>query len=197
MTKNPDETLGSKLTEGIRDVTPEDALSQETFDFAAFVAGAKPTRRAVTLYARGDLKAQLDRIAEDLDLAEKSGDNKRTAALRAEGKRVVDEMSAPGAVIDVVVEGRSQEWLTRIEEALDKDGVTDETEKVLRRVAEQVIEPEGVTYDLLEQFRHVSEPQVRKVVVAATLANSQPLDVSADFLRERSGRSVGRASGRR
>jgi len=196
--ENPDEILGAKsdLTEGIRDVTPDDALSEEKFDFAAFVAGAKPTRRAVTLYARGDLKAQLDRVAEELTLAEKAGDTKRAAQLRKDGKQVVDEMSAPGAVIDVVIEGRSDDWLTRTGDALEKDGVTDEAEKVLRRVAAQVVEPEGVTYELLEQFRQVSEPQVRKVVVAATLANSQPVDVSADFLRASSAKTSGRGSGR-
>ena len=194
MAKNPDETLGKTVADGIRDVTPEDALSVEKFDFAAFVAGAKPTRRAVTLYARGDLRASLDRTAEDIDLAEKAGDKKRAGELRKQGQQILDEMTAPGSVIDVVVEGRSDDWVKDFNDALEKDGVEDDTEKVMRRVAAQVVEPEGVTYELLESFRQVAEPQVKRLVVAVSMANSQPVEVTADFLRPASARTGGRAS---
>lgn len=190
----PDETLSAKTLDAIRDVTPDDALSVEKFDIAAFVAGAKPTRRAVTLYARGDLRASLDRYGEEIALAEKEGDRKRAETLRKEARQVSEEMTAPGAVVDVIVEGRSDDWVDTLNEALEKDGVTDETEKVLRRVAEQIVEPQGFTYELLEQFRQVSEPQVKRLVAAATMANRQPVDVSADFLRGSSATRGTRAS---
>ncbi|PYG00160.1 hypothetical protein SAMN05216184_10499 [Georgenia satyanarayanai] len=197
-----DETLGTKpastpLTDGIRDVGPDASLSAETFDFAAFVTGAKPTRRAVTLYARADLKAQLDRIGEDIELAARAGNQKKVLTLRKQAEGIVEQMTAPGAVIDVVVEGRSDDWIARVEADLDEQGVTDATEKVLRRVAAQIVEPAGVTYELLEQFRRVSEPQVKKVVVAATLANTQPVSVDAPFLRGSTAKSGGRGSSSR
>lgn len=208
MSKNTDETLASRkqhdavaaagITEetlaSIRDVTDPDAMAEGTFNFAAFVSGAKPTRRAVTLYARGDLRARIDLLAEEADLAEKNGDTKRVAALRKEAGEVIEEMSAPGAVIDVLVEGRSSDWVEKVETALEKDGVTDETERTLRRVAAQIIAPEGVTYELLEQFRIVSEPQVKKLVVAATMANLQPIGIDVPFSRGSSAARSGRRS---
>lgn len=198
-----DETLGARsavtpdLTAGIRDVTPDAPLSEQTFDFAAFVAGAKPTQRAVTLYARGDLKARLDLIGEEIDLASKAGNQKRVLTLRKQGEAIVKEMTADGAVIDVIVEGRSDDWVKRVEDDLEAKGVTDATEKVLRRVAAQVVAPEGVTYELLEAFRQVSEPQVKKVVVAATMANTQPVSVDVPFLRGSTAKSGGRGSSSR
>jgi hypothetical protein len=207
MSNNTDATLGGKTTtpveepdetlSGIRDVTPDDAHSETTFDFAAFVAGSRATRRAVTLYARGDLKANLDLLAEEYDLAEKVGDTKKVKDLREQAKTITAQMTADGAAIDVVVEGRSDDWLNRFNDALDKDKITDETERVLRRVAAQVIAPETVTYELLEQFRQISEPQVRKVVVAATMANQQPVSVDVPFLRGSSAARSGRGSSSR
>lgn len=199
---NDDLPLGAKApkgadTDGIRDVTPEAALGEQTFDFAAFVAGAKPTHRAVTLYARGDLKARLDLIGEEIELAERAGNKGKTATLRKDAQAIVDEMTGQGAVIDIVVAGRSDDWIARVDEALEKDGITDATEKVLRRVAEQVVAPEGVTYELLESFRQVSEPQVKKVVVAATLANQQAVSADVPFLRGSTGKTGGRGSSSR
>lgn len=177
-----DEVLG-----GSRDVTPDQPLNPATFDIAAFVAGVKPTRRAVTIYARGDLKAALDRLSDDIDKAEKAGRTDEAAELRRDAAAVVEEMSAPGAVVDVIVEGRSDDWVSRFDAELDAQKITDETERIVRRVAAQIVEPAGFTYELLEQLRQVSEPQVKKIVVAAQMANVQPAGVDASFLRNASG----------
>jgi len=176
----PEETL-----EVARDATEEQ--DPKTFDFAAFVAGMRPVRRAVTIYARGDLAAERDLLVSRLREAE---DAQAPAKVRAELKKqlkaVTDEISSQA--IDLVIEGRTDEWKKRLNAALVEDGVTDVTVRTSYIIAEQVVQPEGVTGELLEQIRKVSEPQWSRMTFTAADANKGE-GVGPDFSRGLSGTS--------
>ena len=167
------------------EVTLEDAPDPKTFDFAAFVAGIRPTRRAVTIYSRGDLAAERDllaaRISESQDAQRPA---KERTAMQKRLKEITEEITA--SAIDVVVEGRSSEWVSKLNQALVKDGVDDGVVRSSHIIAEQVVQPEGVTAELLEQIRKVSEPQWVALSQATTSANNGQ-GVTPDFSRGRSG----------
>ena len=164
----------------IRNADKEPTL--EGFDFGAFVAGVRPVRRAVAIYARGDLIAERDMLKARIREATDRGDAPATIdAMREQLADVVEQMTAPGAVIDVVVEARSRDHLERLDKALRDDGLTDEDEITLRIVAAQVVAPAGVTVDMLRTLAQVSQPQVNLIIAAATQANAYGPGMMPDF----------------
>lgn len=167
----------------VRDATEKP--DPKTFDFASFVAGIRPTRRAVTIYARGDLAAERDLLASRLREAEDAqAPAKERGEIRKRLKAITEEM-AEGA-IDVVFEGRSTEWRKKLNDALVADGVEDAMVRTSHIIAQQAVAPEGVTAELLEQIRAVSEPQWSRLTFAAADANNGE-GVGPDFSRGRSG----------
>lgn len=169
------------------EVTLEAAPDPKTFDFAAFVAGIRPTRRALTIYSRSDLAAERDvltaRIGESQDAKRPA---KERAAMQKRLKEITEEIAE--AAIDVVVEARSEEWRNRLNKALVDDGVDDTLVRTSHIIAEQVVEPEGVTGELLEQIRKVSEPQWIALTHVTAAANKGE-GVTPDFSRGRSATS--------
>lgn len=177
----------AEVTEETLDVIRDATEKQDpkTFDFAGFVAGIRPTRRAVTIYSRGDLAAERDLIKARLREAEDAqAPAKDRGELRKQLKAVTEEMAA--SALDVVVEGRSSDWRKRLNDALVKDGVDDAMVRTSHIIAEQIVQPEGVTGELLEQIRAVSEPQWSALTFAAADANNGQ-GVGPDFSRGRSG----------
>lgn len=182
---NRGDEVSEETLEVVRDATEK--YNAKDFDFAAFVAGIRPTRRAVTIYSRGDLAAERDllraRIAESEDVGAPAKDR---AEMRKRLKEITQEIADES--IDVVVEGRSSEWVRRLNEALVKDGVEDLAVRTSHIIAEQTVEPGGVTAELLEQIRKVSEPQWAALSHATQAAN-QGEGVAPDFSRGRSATS--------
>jgi len=177
----------AEVTEETLDVVRDATEKQDpkTFDFAGFVAGIRPTRRAVTIYSRGDLAAERDLLSARLREAEDmQAPAKERTELRKQLKTVTREMA--DSAIDVVVEGRSSEWAKKLRDALVKDGVEDAMVRTSYIIAEQIVQPEGVTGELLEQIRQVSEPQWSLLTHAAAAANNGE-GVTPDFSRGRSG----------
>lgn len=157
------------------DVTPPS--NPAGFDFSAWLAGWRPVRRAVKLYSKAHLIADVERLLDE-------GDEPGAQA-------VWDEFEASGAWI--ILEQRSQEWQTKFRRnlahekgwRLDGDDdpleVEQRREVNLRQLAEQIAEP-PITYEQLEQMRLVNENEVAKLIVAMNLANRQ-LAESPDFSR--------------
>lgn len=170
-------------TEITTDETPE--LDPVAFDLDAWIGGVTSTVRAVTLYQRPDLLAEVDRLQRELRIAEQTpaedrGMNDPTPdGVRAELERVARLFESSAIVFKV--EGRSDEARERIEKRLKKQGVTDELTIVLHQLEDAIVEPKGVTADFLRKLNDRSEPQVKMLLTAASLANFQPPRVDVPF----------------
>ena len=167
---NADEPLGGIDTS----ITP----TVEDFDLDAWLNGARPVRRSITLYARGDL---IGRLEELVGLIEQCDDDEQRQVFEDEAEKVQREFLASGQVF--TVEGRSSEWVKAYREGCAKQlglklgvktgTVKDERQYALRMLAEQVVVPSGMTYEKLERLSEIAEPEVMKLVTAQVAANTQ------------------------
>lgn len=183
------------------DETPE--LDAETFDISTWIGGVYSTVRSVTLYQRADLLAEIDELERQVKLAETAaggvpegeaslGGDDDVSVLRARLKQTLQEFSA--SALTFRVQGRSDDWREQADKRLKKEGVTDELERSLRALAESIIIPVGVKYEHLAHLMEVSEPQVKMLLVAWTMANTQVPRVSVPFSPPSSPRTGGRRS---
>jgi len=182
-----DEPLGGIDT----NITP----TVEDFDLDAWLNGARPSRRSITLYSRGDLIGRLEEFVSLIELAE---DDEQRQGFEDEAEKVQHEFLTSGQVF--TVEGRSSEWVKAYRESCAKSGlklgvktgtVKDETEYALRMLAEQVVVPSGMTYEKLKRLSEIAEPEVMKLITAQVAANTQAAAtvgvVTRDFSQGRSG----------
>lgn len=153
------------------------AFGPATFDLARWVAGVVPTRRSETVYQRADLLAEIDRIAAAEAVAPKG----QRAALVEQATALTDQLRASG--VTFVVEGRTSSWVLDTETRLKAQGVTDSTDVLLHQLAEQIVEPAGVTFEMLRRLADVAEPQVVRLVTAMTAANSAAPRIDPRFSR--------------
>ncbi len=185
MSSTPGAAFGLTDADDIDDDTP--ALNPATFDFAAWVAGASPVRRSVKIYARGDLLARIDELADALTIAQEAAKDAEASlddvASVAEITEALDQARADlvASGLRVTIEGRSETALAASEKRARKAGATDKVTIWLHQLAEQIVSPAGVTADALIALREKSEPQVRKLLTAWTMANNQPPAVDAPF----------------
>src|SRR5690554_5211779 len=101
---------------------PEDVTelaAEEDYDFGAFVEGVRPTRRAVVLYGRNDLRAVYDEMKDMIEVGESTGrDMAEQKALLAEA---AEDLLGSGR--RVVVEARSSDWVRQFAKDMKKRGV--------------------------------------------------------------------------
>ena len=168
----------------------------EDFDLDAWLNGARPSRRSITLYSRGDL---IGRLEEFVSLIELADDDEQRQVIEIAAEKVQHEFLASGQVF--TVEGRSSEWVKAYREGCAKQmglklgvktgTVKDETEYALRMLAEQVVVPSGMTYEKLKRLSEIAEPEVMKLITAQVAANTQAAAtvgvVTRDFSQGRSG----------
>ena len=150
----------SDIADTTPDVTPQD------FDPVAFLAGVRPQRRAVILYSRGDLIADMEIAATRIErMSDWQDEARRTAA---------EALGVPKADYDADMLHPAQRQ--RI---------------LLEQLAGQIVTPSGVSAETLAAMVAVAETEVAKLVVAMTLVNSrlaQKSDVlDVDFSQRRSG----------
>lgn len=170
--------------------TPEETLSTPPappaspledparIDVTAFIAGILPIRRAVTIYARGDLLATLDVLAERISKNKLSGEN--VEYLEGKAAEIVEEIQSN--CLNFVVEGRSGEWVKEFFTRMKEQGIS-ETDSTIMQVAEQIVEPAGVTYELLKQIIDKAGVQAAKLSYAVIAANSGEVEIPAPFLQ--------------
>jgi hypothetical protein len=196
----PDEVLAAApvpdeerdIVEVAHDVTPED------FDFGAFVEGARPGRRAVTITTRPDLIAEMELIIGRVEALEAEAakvgeepDADAIEALVADYKTARDAYEASRRT--VIVEARSTEWLAKVEKdakkryRLDpKKNPQDARTILLRQIAGQIVHPtQGVTPEALRHLMETAEPELDKLFRACQMVNRTP-GVAPDFSRRRS-----------
>lgn len=175
--------------DAIVDASP--ALDPATFDLTAWINGATSTVRAVTLYQRADLLAEVDELNRQLRLAESIPEGDRgmgdpsPQGIRRKLEQVAGEFQASAVVFKV--ESRSTDARERIAKRAKKQGVTDENEVVLHQLVDAIKEPAGVTVEHLRTLNERSEAQVRLLMTAASMANVQAPRVDVPFSSESSG----------
>ncbi|MEE6273522.1 hypothetical protein V2J56_09205 [Georgenia sp. MJ206] len=218
--QNPDATLGSKTTTAPTDPAERDEtltggavyiddaedeirevahdVAPEDFDFAEFVSGARPGRRAVTLTMRSDLIAEMELIIGRLEAIEAAAAKAGTEPDEAAVNELAADYQEIRATYEasrrtVIVEARSTEWLRKVERDAKKhhgldakknpaDGVT----IMLRQIAGQIVHPtQGVTVEALRRLSETSEPEIDKLFRACRTANAST-GVAPDFSQSRS-----------
>lgn len=147
-------------------------------DLLSWIQGVRSARRAVTIYGRADLAADLDALAAQIAAARASA--QPTEDLIRDALAVRDELFA--SALDVVVEERSGEALAARREQLQAAGVTDEVELLLHQLADQIVEPAGFTVDLLRQLHQATPVQVMAIAHSVRLVNTSVPQVDIPFL---------------
>lgn len=177
------------------DITPE--LKVEDFDLDEFVAGARKSRRAVTITSRPDLVAELDKIAaRAADLPEDDEESAQNLLDEYEDLRL--QIKASQRIF--VVEARSLHRARQIQKQLEKRGITEPgkkaTEEDVRdynetlayhRLADGIVIPSGVTPETLQAMAEVLEPEVNKLLGAFQAANEKApgREIDIPFSRRR------------
>lgn len=178
----------------------QELATPENFDLNAWVSGIQPTTRAVNIYGRADLIAEIEMLEAKLKIAEAAADSGEeslddagsVADLEARLTQRYQEFVDSG--ITFKVQGRSENWLDAVEKRCRNsarvNGASKDEKTVfvqLNQLAESIVQPEGVTYEHLAALREVSESQVRKLLVAFSLACNQAPQVTAPFSQRSSG----------
>lgn len=177
-------TLDDAAGEGSVDVTQD--VSAEDFDIDAFVAGVRPSTRAVKIYARADLLAPIAELEErirrydaQVDAGEDPDEDRDDLIEQIEALQ--DEFLASGKWFHV--RGRSDAWRDGVKKKLKKAGAS-ENDIVLEQVAASIVIPSGVTKKHLKAIQEINEAEVKKLVVAWQFACTQPTKATAPFSRE-------------
>lgn len=172
-------SLGETTPE-IRDVTAPDAMTPAGFDLDAWLAGARPSRRATTVYARPDLLATIDVLSERVTVARAAEDTDEAARLVAQIRDVRQQMEA--SALDVVVEASSESARARLREALGiREGETPTDVQTCHFIAAHIVSPAGLDGDALARLHEVSPQQVAKIASAMKVANETAPAVPAPF----------------
>lgn len=188
----------------------------EDFDFEAFLAGARPTRRAVQVFAKAHLVAGMEELAGEYDQAEADG------ATRSTLRGIADRFSAARNEFYssgrwFACEARSAERMEHVrKEAARLHGITlpaddatgddamipradyDTLERAI--LADCIVSP-TVTEDALKRMQQHLPTEYPKLVVAMKQANSRLAEgaqvLTRDFSRGRSNKTGTDGSARR
>lgn len=153
-------------------------LEPEKFDLAAWIAGVRPARRATTVYARPDLLADLDLLAERYALTSPASPDR--PALEQQMRDLRERVEASG--LDIIVEARSEELRQTMAQALEKDGLkATDIDYQLAMISSQIIQPVGLDSATLKTLYEISPVQVAKIAQAATAANTEAPRVELPF----------------
>lgn len=154
---------------------PDAPVTPETFDLAAWIAGVTPVQRTVTLYARGDLFADLSALETRYDEAKRAANVDDMRALKEQMREVADQIRA--SALDITVQGRSADWVQRFRKDCEERGL-DGDQATLEQLAAQITAPEGLTVDMLATLRDRIEPQVVALVQAVATVNTMKPTIS-------------------
>lgn len=170
----PDEEL-SMSDLNLTHTNPDTTVTPETFDLAAWIAGVTPVQRTITIYARGDLFADLSALETRYDEAKRAANVDDMRALKEQMREVADQIRA--SALDITVQGRSADWVQRFRKDCEDRGV-DGDQATLEQLAAQITAPEGLTVDMLATLRDRIEPQVVALVQAVATVNTQAPRIS-------------------
>ena len=138
------------------------AESVAAFDLAAWVRGITPLRRAVTIY--GDLvaNAEID-VLESREREARLSGAKSTELRKIVAKRKETAQRLADAALDVVFEGRTGDAVKRASASAKEAGLTG-TALVSAVMSAQIVEPVGMSADVLDQIAETSPGQYAKLM---------------------------------
>lgn len=185
-----------------------DAAIEDDFDLESWIAGVQPTTKAVLLYGRADLIADMDEVERKLRIARESekghadapmGAPDEVEQLQGELEDLLDALQRSGVMFRV--QGRSDAWRQEIHDRIEKEAKRSrlytrdqiDEEIALAQLAGAVTAPAGITIDHLKKLQNVSEAQVKMLLVAFQMACVAP-PVSAPKSQLPSGRTGGRTA---
>ena len=197
-----DESLGDKqdATDALDEYIDDESTlpAPEDYDFAAMVAGVRPTRARVRIRPASHLLARLEELAEQVDALPADDDLPDDLA---------DEWEQTKAAYDrtfvVVVEGRSSDWVKEFAREAKSRGINpqrkglsdearfEQTKKLMMaQLAAQVVHPtQGVTEESVAALFAANETEGDKLWRAMQRVNTQPAGDGPDFSRRPSQRS--------
>lgn len=170
-----DRTFADSGTEvPVESESPE--LEPESFDFVAWLAGATPIRKSVTIYADGAAQAKVDQLLHREAMLPAGTERDAVRRELVDLHRRIEHSAAT-----FVIEGRTSDWISATAKALKKDKVPDDMAG-LHLTAAQIVSPEGVTAEGLQKLSQVNEPAVNQIMRAAIDANTRPIGLDPRFL---------------
>ena len=142
-----------------------------SFDLAAWVEGLTPVRGSVTVYGDMSGNAEIGILDSRIKEARLAGAKPEMILALNEAKRQCAARVAETA-LDVIFEARSTDWVNRQIREGKKAGLKG---AVLERtiMCEQIVEPAGITPDLLEQIAAVDGGQYALLKVGWKNVNSE------------------------
>lgn len=152
------------------DVTDTDAVAD--FDLSAWIAGMTKVRRAVTIFKDLAANAEIDVLRQRIAIAKLGGDPDHVIAYLEQDVRDIVNAIRESA-LEIVVEGRTAEYLTRANDTLKNQGIDDETERAYHIIADAIVIPEGFTADMVKTIHECSPAQYQAIVTAFNEANVQ------------------------
>lgn len=183
--------------------TQNAAIEPTEFNFADWIAGAHKPTRSSTVHQRGDLIAELDRLQEQIEIAEMVPAEERSISdvsaetLRAQYAEIAQQFHDSGLLVKT--SGHTKDEQLDISEALDqhlkeKYPESDESAEALKArgrsgstltywlLADAIQEPEFTVEQLQQMHRIVGEAQFRRIVDDYQLASQSLNEPDADFL---------------
>lgn len=149
-----------------------DTESVADFDLSAWIAGMTKVRRAVTIFKDLAANAEIDVLRQRIATAKLGGDPDHVIAdLEADMRDVINAIRA--SALEIVVEGRTAEYLARANENLKNEGIEDATERAYHIIADAIVIPEGFTADMVKTIHECSPAQYQAIVTAFNEANVQ------------------------
>jgi hypothetical protein len=154
---------------------PDETITPETFDLAAWIAGVTPVERTVTVYAHGHLFAVLSALEAEYNEAKAAVNVDDMRDAKDKMRTVANQIRA--SALDITVQGRSADWVQRFRKDCEDRGL-DGDETTLEQLAAQIIAPEGITPAMLATLRARIEPQVVALLQAVAAVNTQTPRIS-------------------
>lgn len=169
----------SQITEVTAEDRTGDAAKPERFDFAQWMAGFQPTRKACMLYGRTDLLAVIDRLDEEARLPGLTDEQKKE--LLAEAQKTLEVLKASG--VEFVVQTMSVYAQKALMERLGHKGKGDQVthEMECAFLAAHIVEPTGVTGEDIAGLYKASPQQVEKLSRVVRMVDTENPTITAPF----------------
>lgn len=133
-----------------------------SFDLEAWLNGLSRLRRAVTLYSDLGANAELDVLrTRETELRESGASRDEIEEVAARRRQVAKRIT--DSAVDVVLEGRSAEWLNEMRRKVTAEG-KEPTAGLLEIIAAQIVQPEGITADVLAVINEKSPGQMANLM---------------------------------
>lgn len=148
------------------------------FNLFDWVAGIRQIRRAIPIYQRLDLLADRDLLGQELQDARIIGDDGRVETLKREIRSLTDQIK--NTSLNFVLEGVTQSKFQEIlEEARQDPLVRDENDQTMYQLWRQIVEPEGLTFEMFKQIDEALPTQTGKLGTAWAQINTVTPDLEA------------------